>query len=160
MENTEGLQQDLLAGEDDPIFQYEHATQGQRFLNFLIDNIVMRFTITYITGYGIGFSMAYLFPELMRNFLDDKNTMSILLVSYIVGIFNYIIYYTLLEKLLRGKTVGKFITGTKAIRTDGDELTFKDALLRSLCRVVPFEVFSGFGVLWHDSWTNTMVVKN
>ena len=160
MENTEGVQQDLLAAEDDPVFQYEYATQSQRFLNFLIDNIVMRFTITYITGYGIGFSMAYLFPELMRNFLDNKNTVTILLVSYIVGIFNYIIYYTLLEKLLKGKTVGKFITGTKAIRNDGGGLTFKDALLRSLCRLVPFEVFSGFGILWHDSWTNTMVVKN
>jgi hypothetical protein len=38
-------------------------------------------------------------------------------------------------------------------------LTFKDALLRSLCRLIPFEVFSGFGVPWHDSLTNTMVVK-
>ena len=74
-------------------------------------------------------------------------------------IVNYLVYYTLCEKLFRGQTLGKLITGTKSLRTDGEELTFKDALLRSLCRLVPFEVFSGFGVPWHDSWTNTMVVK-
>ncbi|MBK6634385.1 MAG: hypothetical protein IPG38_08770 [Chitinophagaceae bacterium] len=52
------------------------------------------------------------------------------------------------------------VTGTRAIRQDGNELTFKDALLRSLCRLVPFEVFSGFNILtWHDSWTETMVIK-
>ena len=159
MENTQDIQQDLLADEANRNFQYEHATQGQRFLNFLIDNIVMRFTITYITAYAIGFILAYLFPEFMRDFIDNKNTMRTLLITYLVGIFNYLIYYALLEKLLKGKTIGKFITGTRAIRTDGEELTFKDALLRSLCRLVPFEAFSGFGLLWHDSWTNTMVVK-
>ena len=158
METTQDIQQDLLADEANPNFQYEHGTQGQRFLNFLIDNIVMRFSITYITGYGIGFILGYLFPEFIRSALDN-NTVTIILISYVVAIFNYLIYYTLLEKLLKGKTIGKFITGTRAIRTDGEELTFKDALLRSLCRLVPFEIFSGFGLLWHDSWTNTMVVK-
>jgi uncharacterized RDD family membrane protein YckC len=63
------------------------------------------------------------------------------------------------KKLFRGQTLGKLFTGTRAIRTDGEELTFKDALLRSLCRLIPFEVFSGFGVPWHDSLTITMVVK-
>jgi hypothetical protein len=47
MENPEVIQQDLLNDEIHPYFQYSHATQGQRFMNFLIDNIVMRFTITY-----------------------------------------------------------------------------------------------------------------
>jgi uncharacterized RDD family membrane protein YckC len=69
------------------------------------------------------------------------------------------VYYSLCEKLFRGQTLGKLITATCALRTDGEELTFKDALLRSLCRLVPLEVFSGFGVPWHDAWTNTMVVK-
>jgi uncharacterized RDD family membrane protein YckC len=62
--------------------------------------------------------------------------------------------------LFRGYTLGKFITGTRAIRDDDDELTFKDALLRSLCRIVPLEVFSALaGFPWHDRWTKTKVVK-
>lgn len=159
MENKEAINQDLITDEIDPYFQYSQATQGQRFLNYLIDNIVMRFTITYITGYGVGYILGYMFPDFIVNNVNDNNTMTIILLAYIVAIFNYIIYYTLCEKLLRGQTIGKLFTRTKAVRNDGEELTFKDALLRSLCRLIPFEVFSGFGVPWHDSITNTMVVK-
>ena len=159
MENPEVIQKDLLADEIHPYFQYSHATQGQRFLNFLIDNIAMRFTISYITGYGVGYVLDYIFPDFMISVVNDNNTITIILLAYIVGIFNYIIYYGFCEKLFRGQTIGKFFTKTKAIRNDGEELTLKDALLRSLCRLIPFEVFSGFGVPWHDSLTNTMVVK-
>jgi uncharacterized RDD family membrane protein YckC len=159
MENPEEIQQDLLAGEADSYFEYEFASTGQRFLNFLIDNVIMRFTLTYLTGYGIGFILGYFFPDFMREVIYNQNTTTIILMSYLIGIFNYVIYYTLLEKLFKGRTVGKFITGTRAIRTDGNELTFNDALLRSLCRLIPFEPFSGFGVLWHDNLTNTWVVK-
>lgn len=159
MENTEDIQQDLLADEANPYFQYDDASQGQRFLNYLIDNILMRFTITYITGYGIGFTLAYFFPQFIKTFLDNRNAMTTFVIAYMIVIFNYIIYYTILEKLLHGKTVGKFITGTHAIRMDGNELTFKDALLRSICRLIPFEMFSGFGIPWHDSLTDTKVVK-
>ena len=139
MENTEVIQQDLITDEIHPYFQYSHATQGQRFLNFLIDNIVMRFTITYITGYGVGYILGYMFPDFMVSIINDNNTMTIILLAYIVGIFNYIIYYSLCEKLFRGQTIGKFFTRTKAIRNDGEELTFKDALLRSLCRLIPLK---------------------
>lgn len=159
MENTEVIKQDLITDEIDPYFQYSRAAQGQRFLNYLIDNIIMRFTITYITGFGVGYILGYLFPDFMIKIVNDNNTMTIILLDYIVGIFNYIIYYSLCEKLLKGQTIGKLFTRTKAIRNDGEELMFKDALLRSLCRLIPFEVFSGFGVPWHDSLTNTMVVK-
>ena len=159
MENPEVIQKDVLADEIHPYFQYSHATQGQRFLNFLIDNIAMRFTISYITGYGVGYVLGYIFPDFMISVVNDNNAITIILLAYIVGIFNYIIYYGFCEKLFRGQTIGKFFTKTKAIRNDGEELTLKDALLRSLCRLIPFEVFSGFGVPWHDSLTNTMVVK-
>ncbi len=47
--------------------------------------------------------------------------------------------YTLLEGAAKGKTLGKLITGTRALKIDGSNLTWKDAFLRSLCRIVPFE---------------------
>jgi len=159
MENTEEIQPDLLTSEIDPYFQYVHATQGQRFLNFIIDNILMRLTLTYASGYVVGQILQVIAPALLYKLVDDTSKVGLYVLSYMIVIINYLVYYTLCEKLFRGQTLGKLITGTKALRVDGEELTFKDALLRSLCRLVPFEVFSGFGVPWHDSWTHTMVVK-
>ena len=159
MENTEEIQPDLLTSEIDPYFQYVHATQGQRFLNFIIDNILMRLTLTYASGYVVGQILQVIAPDLLYKLVDDTSKVGLYALSYMIVIINYLVYYTLCEKLFRGQTLGKLITGTKALRTDGEELTFKDALLRSLCRLVPLEVFSGFGVPWHDSWTHTMVVK-
>ena len=159
MENTEDIQQDLITNEIHPYFQYFHATQGQRFLNFIIDNILMRLTLTYASGYVVGRVLQVIAPEFLYKLIDDDSKVGLYTLSYMIIIVNYLVYYTLCEKLFRGQTLGKLITGTKSLRTDGEELTFKDALLRSLCRLVPFEVFSGFGVPWHDSWTNTMVVK-
>ena len=159
MENTEDNQQDLLSGEIHPYFQYEHATQGQRFLNYLIDNLLIRFALGYATGYVVAAALNALFPQFMYEVVFGENRFLYYLLVYTIAILDYIIYYTLCEKFFRGHTLGKLITGTRAIRTDGEELTFKNALLRSLSRAVPFEVFSGFGVPWHDAWTDTMVVK-
>jgi uncharacterized RDD family membrane protein YckC len=159
MENTEEIQPDLLTSEIDPYFQYIHATQGQRFLNFIIDNILMRLTLTYASGYVVGRVLQVIAPDFLLRLVYDDSKVGLYALSYIILILNYLVYYTLCEKLFKGQTLGKLITGTNALRTDGQELTFRDTLLRSLCRLVPLEVFSGFGVPWHDSWTNTMVVK-
>lgn len=155
-------QQDLLAEEMNSLDPFTYASQGQRFLNWLIDNLLMRFGLSYLTGMAIGMLLAVIAPEFLMRIAESQGRMTgdMFLLSVIVGYFNYIVYYTLCEKLFKGYTLGKIITGTRAIRQDGNELTFKDALLRSLSRCVPFEVLSGFSTLtWHDSWTGTMVVK-
>lgn len=159
MENTDDIPQDLITNEIYPYFQYTQATQGQRFLNFVIDNLLMRLTLTYASGYIVARVLLVIAPSFLYWLVDDKSKVGLIALSYLIVIVNYLVYYTLCEKLFKGQTLGKLITGTMARRTDGEELTFKDALLRSLCRLVPFEVLSGFGVLWHDAWTKTMVVK-
>lgn len=139
---------------------YTEATQGQRFLNWLIDNLFMRFALSYATGYAVGYLLLAVAPDFLSEIAYDERGWRFYLLAYILGVFNYIVYYTISEKAFKGYTLGKLITGTRAIRNDGTELTFKDAMLRSLCRIVPFEVFSALaGRPWHDSWTNTMVVK-
>ncbi|MBI5857975.1 MAG: RDD family protein [Sphingobacteriales bacterium] len=149
-----------LADELGQYFQYIQASQGQRFLNWLIDNLFMRYALTVLTGRLVGELIVRLFPDFAIRIAYEQTTLDVLLVSYIFGIFNYLIYYTICEKAFKGYTLGKLITGTRAICDDGQELTFKHAILRSLCRLVPFEAFSGFGDRpWHDSWTKTSVVK-
>ena len=159
METIDENPKDLLTSEFDPFLHHNDATRGQRLINFIIDNVFMRITITYITGYAVGYILGSLFPEFTRNLIDRNNYSSLLILGYVIVIFNYIIYYTLCEKLFNGRTLGKLLTGTKAIREDGSDLTLRDAFLRSVSRLVPFEAFSGLGVPWHDSWTNTRVVK-
>jgi uncharacterized RDD family membrane protein YckC len=62
--------------------------------------------------------------------------------------------------ITKGRSLGKWITGTVAVRLDGNTINWKDAFLRSLSRIVPFEPFSALGYApWHDKWTETTVVK-
>ncbi len=154
--------QDLLSEESFKLDQFVYATQGQRFLNWLIDNLLMQYGLSYLTGMAIGVLIGIIAPDFFENIADSSEMSGpILLIGVLIAYLNYIIYYTICEKLFRGYTLGKVITGTRAIRQDGKELTFKNALLRSLCRLVPFELFSGFSTLtWHDSWTDTMVIKS
>ena len=146
---------------------YDYATTGQRFLNWLIDNLLMRFGLSYLSGMAIGFILAFAAPDFLNDIVNAENSgagvysnLNLLLVSYLISILNYLFYYTICEKLFKGYTLGKLITGTRAIRQDGAELTLRNAFLRSLSRLAPFEIFSGFSTLtWHDDWTDTMVIK-
>ena len=143
------------------VFRYQDASSGQRFLNFLIDNLFMTYGLGYLTGSVVGYLLASFFPEFAASLFNDPESMDVLIFGVILAYFNYIVYYTFCEKLFRGYTLGKLIAGTRAIRTNGEELSFKDTLLRSLSRIVPFEVFSGIGGHpWHDQWTKTMVIKS
>ena len=137
------------------------ATTGQRFLNYLIDNLLLQYGLSMLTGMAVRTLLAVFFPDYMLELSQSDDTWALLPVAYLVVIVNYVVYYTICEKAFKGYTLGKLITGTRAIREDGNELTFKDALLRSLSRLVPFEVFSAFGGYpWHDSWTKTRVIKS
>jgi len=139
--------------------QYKIAAPGQRFVNWLVDNLLMSFGLSYVTSALVDILIEKFFPAFAMSIAFRQDAWDILLLSYAIGFFNYLVYYTICEKAFKGYTLGKLISGTRAIRDDGKELTFRDALLRSLTRLVPFEIFSGFGKPWHDSWTNTQVIQ-
>ncbi len=143
----------------DNYIEYRQASTGQRFVNWLIDNLLMRFGLSYVTGTLVGIFLARFAPDFAERLINERDPWDLILLSYAIGVFNYLLYYTLCEKAFKGYTLGKLITGTRAIREDGKELTFKDALLRSLSRLVPFEAFSGFWRPWHDEWTSTQVIQ-
>jgi uncharacterized RDD family membrane protein YckC len=146
----------------DDLLQYSHepASTGQRFGNFIIDALVMYFGMNYISGIIIGFVLSILAPDFLDRAINYQEQGPLLVLLYLAGIISNVFYYTLSEKLFRGYTLGKLLTGTRAIRTDGGELTWRDSFLRSLSRLVPFEPFSAFdGSPWHDRWTKTYVIK-
>jgi uncharacterized RDD family membrane protein YckC len=158
--NVQETQPDLFA---EDIVEYKEASTGQRFLNYLIDSLVMQYGLGLVTGYLLGKIIVTISPDTAYDlFITRANSMELLLFNYLLSIFNYVIYYTFCEKTFKGYTLGKLITGTRAIRETGEELRFQDALLRSVSRLVPFEALSVWigDRLWHDKWTKTTVVKS
>jgi uncharacterized RDD family membrane protein YckC len=153
------LQENLLI-EDENLTDIEYATKQQRCLNFVIDNIVMKFSLAYLTGIGFAYVVNGLFPAFGALLFDESSMLAVCVAIYMISRVNYAIYYSISEKLFNGYTLGKLITGTRAIRDDGGELTTRNAIHRSFSRFLPFEFLSGFGEKpWHDSWTKTTVIK-
>lgn len=150
-------QQDLLQDVEQEI-NLERASQGVRFANYIID-IIFFYVVTIIGGIVLALvSIKSSIPS------DDpysyrQNDRGASALIYLVAYAGFVLVYAIFEGATKGRTLGKLITGTKAVREDGTPITWSDAFLRSLCRIVPFEPFSGFGTPWHDRWTNTMVIK-
>lgn len=140
--------------------RYEEASINKRLFNWLIDLVVMRFTIMYATSYLTSWMLNSLVPDFLYDMLTSGKPFQLLLYTYLIWHINFLFYFFICEKAFRGYTAGKLVTGTRAIRLDGKELTFKDALLRTLCRLIPFETVSALnGPPWHDTWTKTTVIN-
>jgi uncharacterized RDD family membrane protein YckC len=124
------------------------ASTGKRFLNYLIDFIVY-YILSFLGGLFFG-AIGQI------GFLGDDTGFAGL---YLMVFSIYFLYYFVTEFGFKGRTIGKLITGTKAVNEDGSLITAKTYLLRTLCRFVPFEPFSAFGGHpWHDKWTRTYVI--
>lgn len=130
------------------------ATQGQRFLNYVIDLIIQYFIIFAL---GTLFSVLSLLTG-YTGILEWIGSMGDL-EGYLVFFFIMILYYTLFESLC-SRTIGKFITKTIVVNEDGSKPDSQIILRRTLCRLIPFDglSFLGSGRGWHDSITDTYVV--
>jgi uncharacterized RDD family membrane protein YckC len=132
------------------------ATTGQRFLDYLIDLIVFYIIIVLGAGaiiYGTGnYDLAYGLSS--DSFLNELGARTMFLVIYAL-------LYFFMELIFGGRTIGKLITGTKAVNKDGTKMEAKTILIRSLIRAIPFEQLSAFGnpsFPWHDKWSKTYVI--
>lgn len=140
--------------------QYEEASLNKRLLNWILDLLVIRFTVLYATSFLTGMLLGALWPEWINRLLYTGNIYERLLFIYLIWEVTFLVYFLVSEKAFKGYTVGKLITGTRAVRADGKELTFKDALIRTLIRLIPLETVSAIaGQPWHDKWSNTIVIN-
>ncbi len=139
---------DMLHHKGQPENSYPDSEKGKRFANHIID-MVAYYILAIIVGIlSVAFTDTAAYNE--NNFLVDLVLPILVLLSY----------YTGMEAMFDGKTIGKYLTGTRAIRLDGEPMDFKTAFVRSILRLVPFEAFSflGPGRGWHDQWSDTRVV--
>ncbi len=142
---------DLILDNDHlPEIKLYEADRIKRFINFCLDYILYNISAAVVL-FMIGFSLGLfnLFPRNINPYY-----------IYLFYVVWYFLFYFLQEHYLKGRTVAKFITQTKAVTTEGLPLTPKHAALRSLGRIIPFEglsyLFADRGL--HDQISNTKVV--
>jgi uncharacterized RDD family membrane protein YckC len=150
MEHPDLEQQHLLNDFEDT---YVRAQGGKRFANYIIDLVFFYILIVFIS-----LLWAILSPGTLNTISENYVSP---FIDRIIGIVLYILFMFAQETFLKGKSMGKFITGTCAVNIDGSTITAHKAMLRALSRAVPFCAFSALGSPcnpWQDKWTDTMVI--
>jgi uncharacterized RDD family membrane protein YckC len=133
-------------------YQYEDASTGLRLANYLID--LVTYYISFITLFTV-VVLATQSPA-MVTWIDELPPF----VDNLIGMVIYAIFMSLIEGFSKGRSLGKLITGTQAVRWDNQPFSWGNAIGRSFSRIVPLEFLSAlWGSPWHDTWTNTRVVK-
>ena len=152
MEISQQPHSELLAELRETLYE-QPASVGQRFLNYVIDIIFFYIIVIALTAIA-----ALTFGEFI---LDEGNSTGMpALLQYVISYTIYVATYTFFETVTRGRTIGKMVTKTRAVRLDGSAISLHDALKRSLVRIIPIEAFSALGGNpWHDSWTDTKVIR-
>ena len=82
--------------------------------------------------------------------------------STYLAFFTYLMLNYLFMECFFGATMGKFATGMKVVTDNGVKPNFIRILIRTLCRLIPFDVLSFLGKsgrFWHDSFSKTYVVN-
>lgn len=134
------------------------ADKIYRFINYIVDFILSIFILWILIAVyallkyfisGVELEQTAYELEQVNGFIDR-----------VLTILAYAFIMFLTEKITNGRSLGKLLTGTKVVKTDGSPLTTDDLLKRNFSRAVPFDGFSFLGNNgWHDSWSDTRVVR-
>ena len=131
------------------------ASQGKRFLNYLLD-LVFIVIFILVFYFILGIILALVAPSTLSN-MEEGNK----LLQYLVSFIASMIYYTSFEAAT-GRSIAKYITKTKVVTEIGEKPNFKVIVVRSLCRFIPLEALSFLfndGSGWHDTISNTKVIN-
>ncbi|KPE51988.1 RDD family protein [Chryseobacterium indologenes] len=140
------------------IIEDNKASQGLRLANFIIDRIVI-YILFFLYGTFSVLMYKVLNIDFFLNIADKLSTLSrfedILITTTV-----YFLYLFCMEYFTKGRTIGKYITGTRVMSTDGTTPTLQEFFIRNISRLVPFDVLSFLGSNgWHDNWSDTRVVN-
>jgi hypothetical protein len=130
---------DTSTTDTDTTQTYYFATLDERILNEIIDSVII--------------STVYV----MLSSIMDYN------LSPFLPLFLFV-YYVGFETLLQ-RTPAKYITKTEVVMVNDSKPNFGAIVLRTICRLVPFNAFSVIGTpkdertWWHDRWSSTRVIQ-
>lgn len=133
-----------------------YASQGTRLANYLIDyvcQILLMFALVVV----LTMISVIIGNDSILARIEEMNQIE----EYGVAVVIVLIYYNVFE-IFFSRTIGKFITKTIVVNINGEKPDSQEILVRSLCRLIPFDGFSFLGAPnkgWHDSISKTYVVK-
>ena len=130
------------------------ATHNQRFLNWFADVVVQVIFLFIILVFISAIALSNGNKEFMVSFVKND------IAQYTVATCISLLYYNIFE-IFSARTVGKFITQTIVVDEYGEKPNHETILIRSLCRLIPFEMLSFITMPargWHDTLSKTFVV--
>jgi len=145
---------------EEPVIKLVPAGYGKRIANYLIDVIVFSVLVSFL--------MLVLVPVYpLATKIMNKQPLD--LADQLVISFVYGLYMSVLEALLKGKSLGKYITGTRVVAFTGQPIHPQTAFVRGLVRIIPFEQISAIAFAfeplsllppypWHDRWSGSIVI--
>ena len=134
------------------------ASKGKRFANYIVDRIVF---LGLFMGFffALGYTTELTGGDTARLVYELENVGPI--ADLIISSLLYALFYFMFEGISKGRTIGKYITKTKVVDQQGNELTLNAYAARSISRIIPFEPLSCLGNTgrgWHDSLSNSFVI--
>jgi uncharacterized RDD family membrane protein YckC len=135
---------DLLKIEAQRILKKNQVSSFIRFLNYFIDVIMIIFIISIL---------GYYFKIFHNGHLTTSGFFSLFI--------SYFFYYVIMEYSFQ-RTVGKFMTKTKVVTSEGERPEFYEIVVRTVCRFIPYDCYSflytdkGF----HDYSSGTRVISS
>jgi len=139
----------------EPLIKLVPANIGKRLANYIIDIVIFSFFISFLLILA-----SPIYPLADR--LMAKQPIGLgdqLMVSFVYGL-----YMSVMEAILKGKSIGKYITGTRVVTEKGLPISAQTAFVRGLVRIIPFEQLSAISLSlsnpypWHDRWSGSVVV--
>lgn len=123
---------------DDVEYAFTQASSAKRFTNYLIDRVAIYLVWNYLL-----YKVNVWLLSLIYQYTNSRELLYV--CSYVFTITFFVFILAILESVTSGKTLGKLLTGTRAVNQNGTRITPRTAILRCLCRLVPFEPFSALG---------------
>ncbi len=149
MENT------ASTPEKESSVQLVPAGMLMRLLNFFIDFLIFAFFFVSLLPV-----VAPVYP-LLNKVLQQQ---PLDLYDEAVWWCSYGLFMSIQEAAFRGKTIAKFLTGTRAVDLSGTPVSGQTAFKRGLIRILPFEFLSGITLDFsppftiHDRWSRSLVI--
>ncbi|RXG16050.1 putative RDD family membrane protein YckC [Leeuwenhoekiella aestuarii] len=139
-----------VAQDNDAVKEIQNyvSSSGMRFTNFLIDFVIFVLLVLIAS-----LALDSVFVTTNNNLLQAIGYGMILLI--------FLAYYGLSEYFFQ-KTAGKYITKTIVVTESGNKPDGKTILIRTLCRLIPFDRLSYLIVKrgLHDRFSKTRVIKD